>query len=196
MSKTFAKKAEHPLQWPAGISRCKAPQESRFNTTLFKALENVEKSLALLAKDSGKKVSDIRMTSNVTLNQRPDDGGIAVYFNWNDTDFCIPVDRYKSPADNLQAIHHIIEADRVKLRHGGIEFVMAEKRGQTLLIGDGTEKDCFTELGLIKEHVTLDVLKARWRDLAKSHHPDRGGNSETFSRLQKAYQRALKEVSS
>lgn len=189
MSRTFAKKSEYPLQWPAGISRCKSPQESRFNTTLFKALENVEKSLELLAKDSGKKVSDIRMTSNVTLNQRPDDGGIAVYFNWNDTDFCIPVDRYKSPADNLQAIHHIIEADRVKLRHGGIEFVMAEKRGQTLLLDDGN-KAWWDVLGLDPKSSGQEI-KTRYNELVKKHHHDVGGNSETFISIQKAYKDAL-----
>lgn len=193
MSKTFAQKSEFPLRWPAHIPRTKKPESSRFSTTLFQALGNVEKSLQMMAKDSGKQVTDIKLSSNVTLVQNPDDGGVAVYFRWNDADFCIPVDRYNKPAENLQAIHHIIEADRTKIRHGGIAFVMAEKRGQTLLLEDGSDKHWSEVLG-IEKTASIDEIANRRRELVKIHHPDRGGNPETFNKIQAAYKQAAKEV--
>ena len=42
---------------------------------------------------------------------------------------CIPVDRYNSVEANLQAIHHIIEARRVELRHGTLALVRASFTG-------------------------------------------------------------------
>lgn len=32
-----------------------------------------------------------------------------------------------------------------------------------------------------------EIVKARWRELAGSHHPDRGGNPVDFSTYRKAY---------
>lgn len=193
MSKTFANKSEYPLRWPGHIPRIRRPESSRFTTSLYQALQNVEHSLKLFAKDSGKQVTGVRLTSNVTLDQSPDDGAVAVYFNWNGADFCIAVDRYKKPAENLQAIHHIIEADRVKLRHGGIAFVMAEKRGQTLLIGDGSTADWREVLG-VADDAGFEEVRRRYKVLCKKHHPDAGGDSTTFNRILDAYNRAMAEV--
>lgn len=46
-----------------------------------------------------------------------------------------------------------------------------------------------TALGLLglDGPVDLDVLKGRFRELARAHHPDRGGDAATFRRLQDAY---------
>ena len=195
MSKTFAKKSSYPLEWPGHIPRTSRPQDSRFNTTLYQALLNVEKSLELLAKDSGKKVSHVKLTSNVTLDDKPDDGGVAVYFKWNEADFCIPVDRYNKPADNLQAIHHIVEADRTKLRHGGVAFVMAEKRGQTLMLESPDNIDWRRILGAPEP--TQEGIKKAYRKLAKQWHPDNNvGDADMFNRVQKAYEQAKKELGS
>ncbi|MBU0539349.1 MAG: J domain-containing protein, partial [Gammaproteobacteria bacterium] len=59
MSKTFARASDHPLHWPEAFPRNATPMSSRFDTTLFQALENVKSELALLAKDSGKKLDGI-----------------------------------------------------------------------------------------------------------------------------------------
>lgn len=36
-----------------------------------------------------------------------------------------------------------------------------------------------------------DEVKAVWRELAKEHHPDHGGDGEKFQELHKAYVKAL-----
>jgi hypothetical protein len=74
--------------------------------------------------DSGEPVSDIVITSNVTLGvDNPPDPGVAVWFAWDGMTVCIPVDRYSSTAANLQAIHHVLEARRVELRHGSCDDI-------------------------------------------------------------------------
>jgi DnaJ-domain-containing protein 1 len=49
--------------------------------------------------------------------------------------------------------------------------------------------DCFAVLGLSLS-ATLDQIKARNRELAKVHHPDRGGDAAEFNRINAAYEMA------
>lgn len=48
----------------------------------------------------------------------------------------------------------------------------------------------FQILGL-QPPVTVGAAKARYRELVKTHHPDRGGDPATFRRIQEAWE-ALK----
>ncbi len=41
---------------------------------------------------------------------------------------------------------------------------------------------------------TIDEVKARYRDLAKQHHPDRGGSTETMQRINSAYSIAVIQI--
>lgn len=194
MSKTFANKSKYPLEWPHNIPRHKKPESSRFDTTLFQALENVEKEMQLLAKDSGKKIKDIILSSNFTIgDMNPEDAGVCVYFNWDGVEMCYPIDRYNKVEDNLQAIYHVIKAERTKMRHGGFEFIMAEKQGKHALLGDGKEKPWWEVLG-VAPHATYDQAKKAFRTLAKKYHPDSGsGLHVEFTRVQIAWEQFKEE---
>lgn len=101
-----------PLTWPESWPRTTSRGKSQFKTSLEGAIRNVESSLSLFAKDSGKKVENIMVSSNFQLMSRsPDDLGVAVYFTWDGISTCIAVDRYAKLEENLQAIHHCIEAE-------------------------------------------------------------------------------------
>lgn len=52
----------------------------------------------------------------------------------------------------------------------------------------------FAILGL-PETATPDEVRAKWRELVKVHHPDRGGNPCDFTEIHKAYMIAMKEAS-
>lgn len=41
----------------------------------------------------------------------------------------------------------------------------------------------------LRSDAPVFIVEAVWRALAKLHHPDRGGDEETFKRLNAAYQR-------
>ena len=121
----------YPLSWPPGWQRTKTPAKSQFKSSLTTALNNVEKSIELFAKDSKKKVTNVVISSNVTLGDlRPEDSGVAAYFEWDGISTCIAVDRYAKVEENLQAIFHCIDAERTKLRHGGLNLVRAAFRGR------------------------------------------------------------------
>ena len=40
----------------------------------------------------------------------------------------------------------------------------------------------------VSRYATHSVLRARWRALARLHHPDRGGDPENFKKAAEAYQ--------
>lgn len=186
----------YPLTWPQAFPRTTRREEGRFKTTLAVALKNFESSLRLFSEDSGKKIEGLVISSNVTLGaHRPADPGVAIWFSWDSLQVCIPVDRYTKIESNLQAIHHIIEARRVELRHGTLALVRASFTGfKALPAPTGGWRDV---LGFgPTEVVSLADIEAAYKTKRKAAHPDTaGGSADEFDRVQKAYKQALSEVS-
>jgi hypothetical protein len=189
-------KTAYPLAWPEEWPRTKSPTSSQFKTTLAGALENVRSSIAKFAKDSGKQVTEVLISSNVTLGeQRPADAGVAIYFTWDQISTCIAVDRYVKVEDNLQAIHHVIEAERVKLRHGGLNLVRAAFRGYAALPPPQkqTSRPWNTILG-VPLNADLAAVESAYKRLRSSSHPDKGGNPDSFNEVQRAYEQACRQL--
>ena len=189
----------YPLAWPETMPRAKQREAGRFQTTLSAAIKNVEGSLHLFAKDSGKALSNLVISSNVTLGaNNPADPGVAVWFTWDGISICIPVDRYQKVEANLQAIHHIIEARRVELRHGTLALVRATFTGFTALPSPAGRQNRPWRLvmgwpdGLEVDKGKIEVV---YRQLAKERHPDTaGGSTEAMAELNVAKAAALKEI--
>lgn len=183
----------YPLYWPPGFPRAKYREYSRFKTSFDNALKNVQDSLRKFAADSGKKLEHAIMSSNRTLtSDSPPDPGVAVWFVWDGMQLCIAVDRYNSMAANLQAIHHIIEARRVELRHGTLALVRATFSGfQALPAPAGKHWSDILQVG---SNATRETVDANWKRLAKDHHPDNGGSAERMAEINNARETALKEI--
>lgn len=189
MTRNASARSAYPLAWPDHWPRTKTPTGSAFRTSLSSALENVRKSLELFARDSGRKVTDVLISSNVSLgDQRPKDSGVAIYFTWDELPTCIAVDRYVKVEDNLQAIHHVLEAERTKLRHGGLNLVRAAFQGYAKLPPPSAPPAgpaWWTVLG-IAEGATLIEAERAYRELRSVHHPDHGGDPDKFHQCQLA----------
>lgn len=185
--------AAYPLSWPGHIPRSKTRERSRFNTSLNTALKNVEGSLRLFSKESGKPLKNVVISSNVALGaSNPADPGVAVWFVWDDLSVCFPVDRYQKVEHNLQAIHHIIEAERVKLRHGSLAIVRATFTGfQALPPPPGGGWRAVLGLG---QDATRDEIERAFREKAKKAHPDAGGTTTEMQRLTDARDAGLRET--
>lgn len=184
-----------PLSWPAGWPRTKSPENDRFKTTLPSSIGNVEASLRKFATDSGKKVENMLVSSNYTLTDRnPADAGVAVYFTWDGISTCIAVDRYKRIEANLQAIHHCVEAERTKLRHGGINLVKAAFRGYAALPPPGTSNaPHWSQVLGVPRNATAEIISTAYREKARTAHPDTGGSAEAMAALNAARDAALAE---
>jgi hypothetical protein len=185
----------YPLTWPDTMPRTATKVASKFQTGLSAALKNVRGSLERFAGDSGKKVANLVISSNVTLGvERPADSGVAVWFVWDGMQVCIAVDRYPKVEDNLQAIHHIVEARRTEMRHGGLHIVRATFRGFTAL--PAPKKKGWREvLDVASERPDATIIEGRYRTLAKERHPDApGGSHDAMAELNHAKEQALKEI--
>lgn len=176
----------YPLHWPDGVPRTERRVSSQFKTGLAGALKNVQDSLRLFGQDSGKAVTGVVLSSNVSLGEsRPADPGIAVWFTWDGSQRCIAVDRYPKPEDNLQAIHHILEARRTEMRHGGLHIVRQTFRGFVALPAPTGAQSWWQVLG-VKPTATSDEIDAAWREKMQTAHPDRGGSHDEAARLNRA----------
>lgn len=188
----------YPITWPREFPRTAKPQPGKFQTTLAGALKNVEDSLRRFGADSGKKIEALVISSNVTLGaQRPADPGVAVWFTWDGIQVCIPVDRYDRVEHNLQAIHHIVEARRTELRHGGLSIVRATFMGFKALPAPGKSSVAGWRVEMefpIDATPSRADIDARFKKLRSVRHPDKGGNADAFAALQAAYGMACQEV--
>lgn len=189
-----------PLQWPQGFPRWQRGRGgSAFRTDFEGALRNVRKSLEAFAKDSGKLITNPVLSSNIDLNpltgntgKRPTDPGVAVWFTWDGLQVCIPVDRYDTPAANLQAIHHIIESRRTELRHGTLALVRATFTGFKALPAPAGKH--WSDILQVNRNASRDVIDANFKRLSKDRHPDKGGSADAMSELNSAREIALREI--
>jgi hypothetical protein len=134
----------------------------------------------------------------VTLGaDKPPDPGVAVWFTWDGLSVCIPVDRYLTVAANLQAIHHVIEARRVELRHGTLALVRATFTGFAALPPPNTGGDILAptwwEVLGVRRGATEAEIKAAHRKAIRDGHPDAGGSPGWAADLNAARDAGLKE---
>lgn len=169
-----------PLAWPHHIPRATRREKGAFKTELPTALKNVQNALRRFAQDSGKPMTDLVLSSNVTLgDSRPQDPGVAARFTWDGITVAIPVDRYDTVAANLQAIYHVVEARRTELRHGTLHLVRATLQGFIALPGT---KAPWQILG-VAENATPDQVNDAYRRKMVKHHPDKGGDQDQAAEL-------------
>lgn len=180
----------YPLAWPEGLPRTETKVESQFRTSLSGALDNVRKSLAAFGSDTGKKVADVVITSNVAgiSLEPPKDTGVAVWFEWDGERRCIAVDRYRKVQCNLQAIHHILEARRTEMRHGGLHIVRQTFKGFAAL---PAPEQWWQVLGVGMQATAAEINQA-YRAKAHTAHPDKGGSEAAMAKLNAARDEGMK----
>jgi len=187
-------RSAYPLSWPEAMPRRQGGAlASQFKTTLPAALENVHAEIRRFGKDSGKPVTDVLISSNYALGDpNPKEAGVAVYFTWAGVATCVAVDRYGSIAHNLQAIYHVLEAERTKLRHGGLNIVLAAFRGYAALPPPPSRAPAkaWHEVLEVPPSATLLEAEQSYKKLRSSTHPDRGGDAGKFEQVQKAIEAA------
>jgi len=157
----------YPLLWPEGQRRTQARIKSQFRTKLDGAVKNVQDSLRLFGEDSGKALSGLVVTSNASMfDDSPADPGVAVWFTWDGATRGIAVDRYQTVAENLQAIHHVLEARRVELLYAGIEMVRTTFKGFIAALPASGERPWHEVLG-VPATATADQINAAWKTRAR-----------------------------
>jgi hypothetical protein len=189
----------YPLCWPGGYKR--TPQGSRkrasFQTSLGTARDHLLEQVRLLG---GRNVI---LSSNMPIRQdgifyanalNPQDPGVAVYFEFKGNPMCFACDRWYHAQDNVRALGKTIEALRGIERWGASDMMERAFLGFKSLPENATQSWRTTLQFPVEAVVSKEMIESRYRDLAKTHHPDKGGDSAKFAEIHTAREIALREV--
>jgi hypothetical protein len=189
----------YPLCWPVGWPRLDSykRQSSTYRVDFAKARDELVRELTLAG------ARDIVISSNVPLRRNglplagmaaPKDPGVAVYFtDRKKRARVIPNDHWRTVCENVRGIGYAVTALRMLERCGSGDVLDRAYAGFALLPETAGASDAWTVLGMPARSSALAV-KNRYFELAREHHPDRGGNAVTFAAITDAYKRALAEV--
>jgi hypothetical protein len=137
------------------------------------------------------------LSTNVALRQdglplanqrRPDDPGVAVYFQYKSKPMSFACDKYYDVWENMVAIRKTIEAIRGIERWGASEMMERAFTGFTALTDDGW----WTVLG-VDRSASHAAVEASYRIRRSQSHPDRGGDAAEFDKVQRAWDQYSKE---
>lgn len=194
-----------PLCWPVGWARSKHRSSSPYKVSTDAALEDLLGQLRLMG---GR---DIIVSSNVPIrrdgtmyrgdhsDQRIADPGVAVYWTARGAKGeplprALPCDHWLTVRENVRALGMAIECMRGLKRCGAGEIQDRAFEGFARLpevAGAGT--DPWSILG-VKRTATREQLRERLRELTRTEHPERGGDTARFSRITAAYHEALEAL--
>lgn len=188
-----------PLQWPMGFERSPIKRSSQFKCTIAEARDGVLNQIRLL------KGSNIVISSSIPLKKdgqmqgtaRPVDGdhGVAVYFTWKNDQYVLACDTYQWIWENLRGVEHTIDSIRRIERHGASDLLKRAFSGfKAIGTGPGIKKRDWWEVLGVSPIAHAEVVKLKYRELAKIYHPDveRTGDSEMFKEIQQAYEQSQK----
>jgi hypothetical protein len=189
----------YPLAWPAGWPRTSVRGRSRFGaTSMHVETREVLRELGLLGVERG----DAVISTNVELRldglprsdrRPPSDPGVAVYFRQDGEDFVLACDRWNCVEHNLSAIARHIAALRAQERWG-VGSVQQAFAGYRALPPTSAASQSWREVLGVNAQASLKVVRAAWRALVKEAHPDAGGSTEAFMRVNDAWAQAQREL--
>lgn len=184
----------YPLCWPEGWKR-RGPHgrvRSRFRVSEAEARDHMVDEitrlggLALIISTN----MQLRLDGLPYANQgRVEDPGVAVYFKLDGKDMTMASDQYMGIASNYRAIGKTIECLRGIQRYGASDLLERAFMGFAQL-AYAPDPEWWQVLGLPREEMDLEIVRERYRALAKMHHPDHGGNPDTMKGINEAWAKA------
>lgn len=206
----------YPLKWPEGWPRMSAHGRKRAKfskgerqqatvpggtswmrhkeLSINDGVERIVSELRTLGVGEGRRV----ISSNLELRndglprsgqRMPEDPGVAVYWTRKGKQSVMAIDLYDRVADNLAAVAASLSALRAIERHGGAQILERAFEGFAALAAPDAF-DPWATLGL-RPGAAPEAVRAKFRELARKHHPDAGGELEAFQRLERAQREAL-----
>ncbi|QPC43984.1 DnaJ domain-containing protein [Kaustia mangrovi] len=189
----------YPLQWPPGWPRTPAHKriQSRFaarglaeeSSRIYAELQRLGARYPVVSTDVALRRDGIPYSNR----RRPEDPGVAVYFDLNGRQQCIPCDRWSSVEENARAIWKSVEALRGLERWGAKSFVDAAFSGfQALPPPSSEDRPHWSAILGVPRFAKESQIKAAYKAKAMDAHPDRpGGSSERMAEINDAYNQAM-----
>ena len=183
----------YPLSWPDGWPRRSRWQRSasKYEVSLGRARDE------LLSELRTGRARNVVISTNIPTRRdglplanwrEPDDPGVAVYWDdKHDKPRVIACDVWRTVRENLRAVGLAYASLRQLERTGASELLERAFAGFARL---PAAADCWDVLG-VPRGTQAERINERYRELARQHHPDRGGDSETMARINAAYREAI-----
>jgi len=185
----------YPLTWPLGSPRTPLPKRRRARFSSMGRPLSIAAALSRLKCELRRlDATSIVISSNIPVRKdglpystvrEPDDSGVAVYFRIKDRTLVFPCDRWDRVADCIGAIASHLDALRAQARYGVGERDQAYV-GYAALGAMPAELPWCVTLGFPAPPLAHSEVAARVRELARLHHPDRGGSDERMSAINAA----------
>lgn len=191
----------YPLSWPSGWKRTDRWKRKRASfrskggaLTMAAAIQRLSGELGRM-NAAGEILStnvEIRLDGLPRSGQpEPSDPGAAVYFKLKGKPRCLACDTWDRVADNVAAIAQHIDALRRIDRYGVGTMEQAFAGYAQLPSAAGS---WFIVLEFAEPPRSWELIEARYKSLARVHHPDMaGGNTETMAKINAAYDTARQE---
>lgn len=186
----------YPLYWPPAWPRTEKPRRALFDTSFVVARDSLFDELRLMG------AKNIILSSNVELRRdglpyagrTPDEPAVAVYFDREGVQQCIPCDKWNRVQDNIQAIRKTVEALRGLERWGAKSMVDAAFQGFKALPSsiEVSDNQAWWEILGVDSSANPIEIKRAYLHLAKRWHPDNpDGDNARFKRIKAAYDQAI-----
>jgi hypothetical protein len=187
----------YPLQWPDGWERTPMHErkKSRYSVTPSTAMQNLRDSVRKLGGDAAIMSSNLDVgvrgvarVGNPTLLADP---GVAIHWARNGKVEVMACDHWRTPWENMQAIHKAIEGLRAMERAGATQIV--ERAFHAFVL---PKPETWRDVLGIEEGFcpSKKYLHRTVREALLVAHPDRRGNEADFKRIEKAGAEARKEL--
>lgn len=188
----------YPLTWPAGKPRTPAykRRHAPFKTTLSAARDELLNELKLLGATGVILSSNLRLRKDdlpYSDQREPEDGGVAVYFSYDGLACAFACDQWHKVRDNLRAVCLTINALRGIARWGTGDMVRAAFTGFAQLPAARVALRPWPAVLGVTDHAPSTEVNAAYRQLALTHHPDRGGDEDAMAEVNDAYERFKRE---
>lgn len=186
------------IKWPADRPRTPAGKrtDGRFQVDLVHAILDLFEELERLGGERIVLSIDVDMVERRGVWQPRlrratfDDPAVAVYFDLEGNGICLASDRYNHPEANVRAIGLSVQATRALSRYGVMETAKTFAGFRALPAAGEDWRAVFR----IEGRPDFATVKAKYRQLAASAHPDRGGNPHEMQRLNAAFEAAKAEL--
>lgn len=211
-----------PLEWPSGWKRTQPSQRAsgafqqtkhdvvavqrdggvvnerqsrKARVTIYVATQRLEDQLERLGAVNPTLSTNVslRLDGRPRSDEEPRDPGAAIYFRFKGRATVLACDRYTRVADNIAAMAAHIDALR-RIERYGVGTIEQALAGYKALPAD-TAADWRNVFGFKPdERVTVDQLQERYRERARTVHPDRGGTDDGMAHTNRARDYALAEL--
>lgn len=180
-----------PLKWPDGWPRVTAGMRraAPYKTSLDTAVKELVADLGRMGAKDVTISSNVRVTLGSKVSESEvRDPGVAVYWTHKDgSPRVMACDHWQRLRDNVRAVGLTIAAIRQIERCGATGLMDRALDGFKAL---PEALDCW-QLLRVRHGASRDEVTSSFRQLAATHHPDRGGNPDAFAALTAAYHEAL-----